>query len=107
MGLERMATILQGVDNLYEIDISRPVLDRAAELSGKRYGADTATDVSLRVVADHMRTGAMLVADGVALERRSRLCASTPPAPGAVSDAAAGLHASRWPPSCWRACARS
>jgi alanyl-tRNA synthetase len=65
MGLERMATILQGVDNLYEIDISRPVLDRAAELTGTRYGADAATDVRLRVVADHTRTAAMLVADGV------------------------------------------
>src|ERR1700710_2695080 len=65
MGLERMATILQGVDTLYEIDISRPVLDRAAELTGTRYGVDEATDVRLRVVADHTRTAAMLVADGV------------------------------------------
>ena len=65
MGLERMATILQDVDNLYEIDISRPVLDRAAELTGTRYGADDATDVRLRVIADHTRTAAMLVADGV------------------------------------------
>ena len=65
LGLERMATILQGVDNLYEIDISRPVLDRAAELAGHRYGADETADISLRIVADHMRTGAMLVADGV------------------------------------------
>jgi alanyl-tRNA synthetase len=65
MGLERMATILQGVDNLYEIDISRPVLDKAAALTGTRYGVDHATDVRLRVVADHTRTAAMLVADGV------------------------------------------
>src|SRR3954467_3984058 len=65
MGLERMATIRQGVDNLYEIDISRPVLDTAARLTGTRYGADPATDVRLRVVADHTRTAAMLVADGV------------------------------------------
>jgi alanyl-tRNA synthetase len=65
LGLERMATILQGVENLYEIDISRPVLDRAGELSGKRYGANEADDVSLRIVADHMRTGAMLISDGV------------------------------------------
>src|SRR4051812_1623836 len=65
MGLERMATILQGVDNLYEIDISRPVLNKAEQLTGTRYGADHATDVRLRVVADHTRTAAMLVADGV------------------------------------------
>ncbi|HWG92625.1 MAG TPA: alanine--tRNA ligase-related protein, partial [Mycobacteriales bacterium] len=65
MGLERMATILQGVDNLYEIDTSRAILDRAAELTGARYGADPAADVRLRVVADHARTGVMLIGDGV------------------------------------------
>ena len=68
-----MATILQGVDNLYEIDISRPVLDRAARavrqaLRRQRAGAD----VSLRIVADHMRTGAMLVADGVVPSNEGR-----------------------------------
>jgi alanyl-tRNA synthetase len=65
LGLERMATVLQGVDNLYEIDTSRAILDRAAELTGTRYGADPAADVRLRVVADHVRTGVMLVGDGV------------------------------------------
>ncbi|WP_282791567.1 alanine--tRNA ligase [Streptomyces sp. CC224B] len=66
MGLERMATLLQGVDNLYETDETRPVLDRAAELAGVRYGADAADDVRLRVVADHVRTALMLLADGTA-----------------------------------------
>ncbi|WP_030344215.1 alanine--tRNA ligase [Streptomyces californicus] len=66
MGLERMATLLQGVDNLYEIDETRPVLQRAAELAGVRYGADPEADVRLRVVADHVRTGLMLLADGTA-----------------------------------------
>ena len=65
MGLERMATVLQGVDNLYEIDTSRAILDRAAALSGARYGADPQADVRLRVVADHARTAVMLVGDGV------------------------------------------
>ncbi|HMA47723.1 MAG TPA: alanine--tRNA ligase, partial [Frankiaceae bacterium] len=65
LGLERMATILQGVDSLYDIDISRPVLDRAAELTGRGYGKDPRDDVALRVVADHTRTAAMLIADGV------------------------------------------
>ncbi|MDP9396353.1 MAG: alanine--tRNA ligase [Actinomycetota bacterium] len=65
LGLERMATILQGVDNLYEIDTSRPVLDLAAELTGKKYGEDRRSDVSLRVVADHVRTAVMLIGDGV------------------------------------------
>ena len=65
MGLERIASILQGVDNLYEIDEVRPVLDRAAELAGKTYGRDHDDDVRLRVVADHVRTGLMLAGDGV------------------------------------------
>ncbi|MEU3825467.1 alanine--tRNA ligase [Streptomyces sp. NPDC029080] len=64
MGLERMATLLQGVDNLYETDETRPVLDRAAALAGVRYGADAEADVRLRVVADHVRTALMLLADG-------------------------------------------
>ncbi|MFE9011467.1 alanine--tRNA ligase [Streptomyces cyaneofuscatus] len=66
MGLERMATLLQGVDNLYEIDETRPVLQRAADLAGIRYGADPEADVRLRVVADHVRTALMLLADGTA-----------------------------------------
>ncbi|MFI9649439.1 alanine--tRNA ligase [Streptomyces sp. NPDC052040] len=66
MGLERMATLLQGVDNLYEIDETRPVLDRAAALAGVRYGADAEADVRLRVVADHVRTALMLLGDNTA-----------------------------------------
>ncbi|RAJ34585.1 alanyl-tRNA synthetase [Kitasatospora sp. SolWspMP-SS2h] len=66
MGLERMATLLQDAPNLYETDQVRPVLDRAAELAGVRYGADPQADVRLRVVADHVRTALMLLADGTA-----------------------------------------
>ncbi|MGW4794740.1 alanine--tRNA ligase [Nonomuraea sp. NPDC004297] len=65
MGLERMAAILQGVDNIYEIDTTYKILDKAAELTKTRYGRDQRSDVSLRVIADHVRTGTMLVADGV------------------------------------------
>jgi len=65
MGLERMAAILQGVDNIYETDTLWKVLDRAAELTGSRYGADQRADVSLRVIADHVRSGTMMVADGI------------------------------------------
>ncbi|MDP9435893.1 MAG: alanine--tRNA ligase, partial [Actinomycetota bacterium] len=66
MGLERVATVLQGVDNLYEIDTSRTILDRAAALTGVRYGGgDPAADVRLRVVTDHVRTAVMLIGDGV------------------------------------------
>jgi len=65
MGLERMAAILQGVDNIYEIDTLWKVLDRAAELTEQKYGRDHRSDVALRVVSDHVRTAVMLVADGV------------------------------------------
>ena len=65
MGLERVAFIKQGVENMYEIDQVRPVLDRASELSGRRYGADHEDDVRFRVIADHVRSGLMLMADGV------------------------------------------
>ena len=73
MGLERMATLLQGVDNLYEIDEVYPVIARAAEMTGKRYGEHSGQsagsshpdDVRLRVVADHVRSALMLIGDGV------------------------------------------
>jgi alanyl-tRNA synthetase len=65
MGLERVAYLLQGVDNMYEIDEVAPVLRRAAELSGVTYGRDHEADVRLRVVADHVRSGLMLIGDGV------------------------------------------
>ena len=65
MGLERVAFIKQGVENMYEIDQVRPVIDRAAELSGRRYGADPVDDVRFRVIADHIRSGLMLMSDGV------------------------------------------
>lgn len=68
LGLERTAALLQGVDNIYEIDTTRKILDVASELSGKRYGSssgDPKVDISLRVIADHARTAAMLICDGV------------------------------------------
>jgi alanyl-tRNA synthetase len=65
MGMERVAFLLQGVENMYEIDQVRPVLDAAVELSGKRYGADHDDDVRFRVIADHVRSGLMLMTDGV------------------------------------------
>ncbi|MGW0435098.1 alanine--tRNA ligase [Micromonospora sp. NPDC003197] len=80
MGLERMASILQGVDNLYEIDEVHPILSRAAEMTGKRYGAHSGQvaseshpdDVRLRVVADHVRTALMLIGDGVVPSNEGR-----------------------------------
>jgi alanyl-tRNA synthetase len=65
LGLERLATILQNVDNLYEIDTTRRILDRASDLTGKRYGEQHRDDVSLRIVADHVRSAVMLIGDGV------------------------------------------
>jgi alanyl-tRNA synthetase len=64
MGLERVATILQGKDNLYEIDEVFGVIAKAAELSGRRYGADLGDDVRFRVIADHVRSALMLIGDG-------------------------------------------
>lgn len=72
LGLERLAMILQGVENMYETDQVRPVLDRAAELAGTSYTSteDPADphyedDVRLRMVADHVRSALMLIGDGV------------------------------------------
>jgi alanyl-tRNA synthetase len=72
MGLERMAAILQGVDNIYEIDTTWKVLDRAADLTDAKYGRDPRTDTSLRVIADHVRSAVMLVADGVIPSNEAR-----------------------------------
>ncbi|WP_072688834.1 alanine--tRNA ligase [Rhodococcus marinonascens] len=65
MGVERVALLLQGVDNVYETDLVRPVIAKAEELSGRKYGIDHHDDVRFRVIADHARTAAMLIADGV------------------------------------------
>jgi len=73
MGLERMASILQGVDSIYEIDEIRPILNAAAELTNKQYGVMSGhqaseshpDDVRLRIVADHVRTALMMIGDGV------------------------------------------
>ncbi|WP_067199583.1 alanine--tRNA ligase [Microbacterium sp. XT11] len=65
MGLERVAFLKQGVENMYETDQVRPVLDRAVELSGRTYGKVHEDDVRFRVVADHVRSSLMLLSDGV------------------------------------------
>jgi alanyl-tRNA synthetase len=69
MGLERVAYLLQGKDNLYEIDEVFPVIERASELSGRRYGhghdQSNQDDVRFRVVGDHTRSALMLIGDGV------------------------------------------
>ena len=65
LGLERTAALLQGVENIYEIDTTRHILDKASLISGVKYGKATSSDVSLRVIADHARTATMLIGDGV------------------------------------------
>jgi len=64
-GLERVAAVIQGVDSNYETDLFRPILDAAASLAKVRYGEDAEKDVSLRVIADHLRAVSFLLADGV------------------------------------------
>lgn len=65
LGLERTAALLQGVDNIYEIDTTMQILNMACELTGVKYGANEKSDVALRVIADHARTTMMLIGDGV------------------------------------------
>ena len=65
LGLERTAALLQGVENIYEIDTTKIILDKASELTKVKYGSNEQMDVSLRVVADHARTAMMLIGDGV------------------------------------------
>ncbi|WP_437661428.1 alanine--tRNA ligase [Sorangium sp. So ce1182] len=73
MGLERIASVLQGVTANYDTDLLRGLVDKAAELSGKPYtGSSADDDVSMRVIADHARTTAFLIAEGVMPERQRR-----------------------------------
>ena len=65
MGLERLACVMQGVDNLFEVDTVRALLDRVCEISGKTYGGEWLTDVSIRVVTDHVRSATFMISDGV------------------------------------------
>ena len=65
MGLERVAYLLQGVDNMYEIDVMYPVIEMAEQLTSRTYGADHDDDVRFRVVADHIRSSMMLIGDGI------------------------------------------
>ena len=65
MGLERAAAILQGKQNLYETDLFQPILDVACGLADRTYGRDRDADYALRVVAEHSRAAAFLIADGV------------------------------------------
>jgi len=65
LGVERLAFLLQGVENVYDTDLLRPIIARMEKLSGLTYGQDPATDVRMRVIADHSRSSVMLISDGV------------------------------------------
>ncbi|AJE33302.1 alanyl-tRNA ligase [Corynebacterium humireducens NBRC 106098 = DSM 45392] len=72
MGVERVACLLQGVDNVYETDLLRPVIDAAEEITGAKYEGDGPDAIRFRVIADHSRTGMMLILDGVTPSNEGR-----------------------------------
>ena len=65
MGLERLACVMQGVDNLFEVDTVRKILDTVCAIAGKEYGKDKKNDISIRVVTDHIRSATFMISDGV------------------------------------------
>ena len=113
LGLERMAALLQGVENIYEIDTTMQILSKASQLSGVKYGKNEKSDISLRVIADHARTAAMLIGDGVIpgnegrgyvlrrMMRRTirnmRLLGTNDPGMGALAEAAIGAMGPQYP----------
>jgi alanyl-tRNA synthetase len=72
MGLDRMAAILQDAPSVFDTDLVRPLIDLAEEMSGSAYGADPATTRAMRIVADHSRGAAFLIADGVVPSNEDR-----------------------------------
>ena len=65
MGLERLACVMQGVDNMFEVDSIRKVIDKVCDISGKKYGDEANDDISIRVITDHSRSAMFMISDGV------------------------------------------
>ncbi|MBO5322001.1 MAG: alanine--tRNA ligase [Clostridia bacterium] len=65
MGLERLACVMQGVDNMFEVDTIRNILNKVCEISGKEYGKDAKTDISIRAITDHARAATFMISDGI------------------------------------------
>ena len=65
MGLERLAVVVQDVDSLFTIDTNKALLDRVCQLAGKEYQKDYETDVSLRIVTDHIKSCTFMISDGI------------------------------------------
>lgn len=113
LGVERVAFLLQGVDNVYETDLVRPVIETAERLTGRRYGANHEDDVRFRVIADHTRTAVMLISDGVTagndgrgyvlrrllrrIVRSARLLGAQQPTMGALVETVIGTMAPTYP----------
>ncbi len=72
MGLERLACVMQGVDNMFEVDSIRRILDRVCEMANKKYGDDTKNDISIRVITDHIRSATFMICDGVTPSNEGR-----------------------------------
>ncbi len=72
MGLERLACVMQGVDNLFEVDTVRRILDTVCSMAGKTYGADAKDDVSIRVITDHIRGSSFMICDGIVPSNEGR-----------------------------------
>lgn len=93
MGLERIACIMQGVENLFEVDTVARIMDHICEIGGVTYRKDAKTDVSLRVITDHIRSTTMLIGDGVVPSNEgTRLCAAPFAAQGCPARQAVGHH---------------
>ena len=113
LGVERVAFLLQGVDNVYETDLVRPVIETAERLTGRRYGVNHEDDVRFRVIADHARTAVMLIADGVTpgndgrgyvlrrllrrIVRSARLLGAQQPTMGALVETVIGTMSPSYP----------
>ncbi|MCR5353154.1 MAG: alanine--tRNA ligase [Clostridiales bacterium] len=65
MGLERLACVMQGVDNMFEVDTIRRILDKVCEVANKTYGANEKDDISIRVITDHIRSSVFMISDGI------------------------------------------
>ncbi len=65
MGLERLACVMQNVENMFLVDTNRAILDKVCEIAGKEYGADASDDISIRVCTDHIKSAMFMIADGV------------------------------------------
>ncbi len=72
MGLERLAVIMQDVDNIFEVDTIRRVLDKVCEIAGKKYGENEKDDVSIRIITDHARSTTFMVSDGITAANEGR-----------------------------------